>query len=46
MGTDADGRKLLASLNFNPIGPARDPDWDDVRELGIDLLQNLIKGKN
>jgi phosphonate transport system substrate-binding protein len=46
MGRDADGRKLLGNLNFQPIGPARDQDWDDVRGLGIDLLQNLIKGKD
>ena len=46
MGTDANGRKLLQNLKFKPIGPARDQDWDDVRELGIDLLQNLIKGNN
>ena len=46
MSTDADGRKHLNNLNFKPIGPARDPDWDDVRELGIDLLKNLIKSKN
>ena len=46
MGTDAEGRELLKNLNFRPIGPARDQDWDDVRELGIDLLKNLIKGKD
>ena len=46
MGADAEGRKLLENLNFKPIGPARDQDWDDVRELGIDLLKNLIKSKN
>ena len=46
MSTDADGRKHLNNLNFQPIGPARDQDWDDVRELGIDLLKNLIKSKN
>jgi hypothetical protein len=46
MGTDAEGRELLKNLNFRPIGPARNQDWDDVRELGIDLLKNLIKGKD
>ena len=46
MGTDVEGRKLLENLSFKPIGPARDQDWNDVRELGIDLLKNLIKGKN
>ena len=42
MSTDADGQKLLENLNFKPIGTARDQDWNDVRELGIDLLQYLI----
>ena len=46
MGTDAEGRELLKNLNFKPLGPARDQDWDDVRELGIELLKNLIKNKN
>ena len=46
MSTDAEGRKLLENLNFKPIGLAHDQDWDDVRALGIDLLKNLIKGKN
>jgi len=46
MGTDTEGRELLKNLNFNPLGPARDRDWDDVRELGIEVLKNLIKGKN
>ena len=44
MGTDSEGRELLKNLNLRPIGPARDQDWDDVRELGIDLLKNLTKG--
>jgi phosphonate transport system substrate-binding protein len=38
MSTDEEGGKLLKNLNFNPIGPARDEDWDDVRGLGIALL--------
>ena len=46
MSKDADGQKLLNNLKLRPIGPARDEDWDDVRELGIDLLQNPIRGKN
>jgi phosphonate transport system substrate-binding protein len=38
MSTDEKGGKLLENLKFNPIGPARDEDWDDVRGLGIALL--------
>jgi len=38
MSTDEEGVKLLENLKFNPIGPARDEDWDDVRGLGIALL--------
>jgi phosphonate transport system substrate-binding protein len=38
MSTDEEGGKLLKNLKFNPIGPAKDEDWDDVRGLGIALL--------
>ena len=38
MSTDEQGGKLLKNLKFNPIGPAIDEDWDDVRGLGIALL--------
>jgi len=38
MSTDEQGGKLLKNLKFNPIGPARDEDWDDVRGLRIALL--------
>jgi phosphonate transport system substrate-binding protein len=38
MDTNEEGAKLLKNINFNPIGPARDQDWEDVRGLGIDLL--------
>ena len=38
MSADEEGGKLLKNLKFNPIGPARDEDWDDVRGLGIALL--------
>jgi phosphonate transport system substrate-binding protein len=36
--TEEAGRRLLKALRFNPIGPARDADWDDVRKLEIGLL--------
>lgn len=35
---DDDGRKALTALKFTGIGPARHEDWDDVRKLGIELL--------
>ena len=38
MAADEQGAKLLKDLKFNPIGPAQDEDWDDVRGLGIALL--------
>ena len=38
MSTNEEGDNLLKNLNFNPIGSAKDEDWDDVRELGIALF--------
>jgi phosphonate transport system substrate-binding protein len=38
MSTNEEGGKLLKNLNFNPIGSAKDEDWDDVRELGIAIF--------
>ena len=38
MSTNEEGGNLLKNLNFNPIGSAKDEDWDDVRELGIALF--------
>jgi phosphonate transport system substrate-binding protein len=38
MAADEQGGKLLKKLKFNPIGPAKDSDWGDVRGLGIALL--------
>ena len=38
-----EGRALLAVINFKGIEPANDRDWDDVRALGIDLLEGLIQ---
>lgn len=43
MGDDKKGRPLLADLNIKGFEPAVDSQWDDVRELGIDLLQTLVK---
>jgi phosphonate transport system substrate-binding protein len=38
MSDDSEGRRLLAAIGFSGIDPAEDADWDDVRALGIDLL--------
>ena len=35
------GKAQLAALGFKGLVPARDSDWDDVRGLGIDLLERL-----
>jgi len=43
LNADAEGLKLLKSINFKGIEAAGNADWDDVRALGIDLLTNLIK---
>jgi phosphonate transport system substrate-binding protein len=41
MGDTDTGRTLLAPLSIGGFESATDPDWDDVRALGIDLLRNL-----
>jgi phosphonate transport system substrate-binding protein len=38
MGDDPEGRELLAAIGFDGIDGAADADWDDVRALGIELL--------
>jgi phosphonate transport system substrate-binding protein len=38
------GRALLATINFKGVEAAKDEDWDDVRSLGLDLLERLRKG--
>lgn len=38
------GRALLKNLNWKGIEEASDERWDDVRGLGIELLQMLING--
>jgi phosphonate transport system substrate-binding protein len=39
LADDATGRALLAAVQFDGLEPAADGDWDDVRALGIDLLE-------
>jgi phosphonate transport system substrate-binding protein len=44
MVNDPEGKTLLASLKIkNGLIAATDDDWDDVRELGLELLNRLIK---
>jgi phosphonate transport system substrate-binding protein len=43
MGQNEDGRALLAPLSMEGFESAEDADWDDVRALGIDLLDDLVK---
>jgi phosphonate transport system substrate-binding protein len=43
MSKDPDGQKLLKSLKIKQgLAKALDSDWDDVRGLGLDLLDSLI----
>jgi phosphonate transport system substrate-binding protein len=44
MDQDSTGRELLATIGFLGISPAEHSDWDDVRSLGITLLNDLVKG--
>ncbi len=41
---NSEGRKILASLNFKGLELARDAEWDDVRALGIELLESHLGG--
>jgi len=43
MSQSEEGRALLEPLSIQGFETARDKDWDDVRALGIDLLDNLVK---
>jgi phosphonate transport system substrate-binding protein len=43
MADDPAGQKLLKGIGFAGIEAATDADWDDVRGLGITLLDELIK---
>lgn len=42
MGHDPEGRQALASLRATGFVAASDGDWDDVRGLGIPLLERLV----
>ena len=41
LSDDPQGQALLASIGFGGIEPADDADWDDVRSLEIDLLNDV-----
>ena len=43
MHQDPRGRELLETVKFKGIEAAQDAEWDDVRALGINLLNELIK---
>ncbi len=44
MEDDPDSLTRLHALNFQGLQAAEDSEWDDVRALGIDLLDDLITG--
>ncbi|MCB1924924.1 MAG: phosphate/phosphite/phosphonate ABC transporter substrate-binding protein [Gammaproteobacteria bacterium] len=43
MHEDEQGRRLLDALRMKSIVPAHDSDWNDVRALGIQLLDELVR---
>ncbi|MGB0734292.1 MAG: phosphate/phosphite/phosphonate ABC transporter substrate-binding protein, partial [Pontibacterium sp.] len=43
MNSDPEGQALLKSISFKGIEAAQDSDWDDVRDLNIDLLSHMLE---
>lgn len=43
MNEDERGKELLKTINFRGMQSASNEDWDDVRGLGIALLDDLVK---
>jgi len=43
MDRNPQGKKLLAAIRIKGFERGEDKDWDDVRALGIDLLDELVK---
>lgn len=41
MDSEPKGRELLARLNFKGFEEGRDGDWNDIRKLGIRVLENV-----
>jgi phosphonate transport system substrate-binding protein len=44
MARDPQGKALLSAIRFEGVQAAEDADWDDVRALGLELLERLIQG--
>ena len=42
MADDEEGRALLQSISIKGLTHAHDSEWDDVRNLGIQLLDELV----
>ena len=43
MNDDPEGQALLKTISFKGMQSAQDKDWDDVRGLGLSILDRLIK---
>lgn len=43
MKNDPQGQQLLANINFKGLMPATDEEWNDVRDLQLDILAPLPK---
>jgi len=43
MNDDPEGRALLKTINFKGMQSAENTDWDDVRGLGLNILDQLIR---
>lgn len=43
LDTTEEGKKLLKAIRIKGFSIAYDKDWDDVRSLNIDLLENMIE---
>jgi phosphonate transport system substrate-binding protein len=41
LDSDPRGRELLAGIGFKGFEEGRDADWNDIRKLGIHMLENL-----
>lgn len=43
MNDDPEGQALLKTINFKGMQSAKNADWDDVRALGLNILDQLIR---
>ncbi len=46
MDQDSEGEALLKSIKIKGFESAQNNDWDDVRNLGIDLLKYVSRAGN